>query len=311
MAGSGTQEVVDHDGLRQAAAQPAARPGAGPAHRADRARRGAHLRHGPALQGGRHLRRARASCTSRSTPTWCSRTARPRTARCSRRASPRPAPRPRFQAAATSYATHGEPMIPFYIFYSMFGFQRTGDQFWAVGDARGRGFLLGATAGRTTLNGEGLQHEDGHSLLLASTDPVDARLRPGVRLRDGAHHPRRPAAHARGRRGRRLLPDPLQRELRHARHAGRASRKASCAASTASRAAPARQGRHGARRGRRSWAAARSCRRPCARRVCWPSGTASRPRSGAPPRTSRCAPTRWRSSAGTASTRASRRACPT
>jgi len=77
-----------------------------------------------------------------------------------------------FQAAGISYATHGEPTIPFYIFYSMFGFQRTGDQFWAIGDARARGFLLGATAGRTTLNGEGLQHEDGHSLLLASTLPA-------------------------------------------------------------------------------------------------------------------------------------------
>jgi pyruvate dehydrogenase E1 component len=76
-----------------------------------------------------------------------------------------------FQAAGTSYSTHAEPMIPFYIFYSMFGFQRTGDEFWAFGDARGRGFLLGATAGRTTLNGEGLQHEDGHSLVVASTIP--------------------------------------------------------------------------------------------------------------------------------------------
>jgi pyruvate dehydrogenase E1 component len=76
-----------------------------------------------------------------------------------------------FTAAATSYATHGEPMIPFYIFYSMFGFQRTGDQFWALGDSMGRGFVLGATAGRTTLNGEGLQHEDGHSLVLAATYP--------------------------------------------------------------------------------------------------------------------------------------------
>ncbi|MBA2253581.1 MAG: pyruvate dehydrogenase (acetyl-transferring), homodimeric type, partial [Chloroflexi bacterium] len=76
-----------------------------------------------------------------------------------------------FQAAGTSYATHGEPMIPFYIFYSMFGFQRVGDEFWAFADARGRGFLLGATAGRTTLNGEGLQHEDGHSLLVAATIP--------------------------------------------------------------------------------------------------------------------------------------------
>ena len=77
-----------------------------------------------------------------------------------------------FQAAGTSYATHGEPMVPFYIFYSMFGFQRTGDQTWAFGDQRGRGFMLGATAGRTTLAGEGLQHDDGHTHVLASTNPV-------------------------------------------------------------------------------------------------------------------------------------------
>uniref|UniRef100_UPI0004CB8A47 transketolase-like TK C-terminal-containing protein n=1 Tax=Streptomyces sp. NRRL F-5639 TaxID=1463867 RepID=UPI0004CB8A47 len=77
-----------------------------------------------------------------------------------------------FTAAATSYATHGEPMIPFYIFYSMFGFQRTGDQFWALADQLGRGFVIGATAGRTTMTGEGLQHADGHSPLLASTNPA-------------------------------------------------------------------------------------------------------------------------------------------
>jgi pyruvate dehydrogenase E1 component len=77
-----------------------------------------------------------------------------------------------FTAAGSSYATHGEPMIPLYIFYSMFGFQRTGDGFWAAADQLCRGFVLGATAGRTTLNGEGLQHEDGHSLLLASTNPA-------------------------------------------------------------------------------------------------------------------------------------------
>jgi pyruvate dehydrogenase E1 component len=76
-----------------------------------------------------------------------------------------------FTAAGTAYATHGKPMIPFLIFYSMFGFQRVGDQIWAFGDIRGRGFLLGATAGRTTLLGEGLQHDDGHSLLLASSVP--------------------------------------------------------------------------------------------------------------------------------------------
>ncbi len=74
-------------------------------------------------------------------------------------------------AAATSYSVTGVQMIPFYIFYSMFGFQRIGDLAWAAGDSRARGFLLGATAGRTTLNGEGLQHEDGHSHLMSATIP--------------------------------------------------------------------------------------------------------------------------------------------
>ncbi len=77
-----------------------------------------------------------------------------------------------FTAAGTSYATHGEPMVPIYIFYSMFGFQRTGDAFWAAADQMTRGFLVGATAGRTTLTGEGLQHADGHSPLLAATNPA-------------------------------------------------------------------------------------------------------------------------------------------
>ena len=77
-----------------------------------------------------------------------------------------------FTAAGTSYATHGETMIPVYIFYSMFGFQRTGDEFWAAADQMARGFVIGATAGRTTLTGEGLQHADGHSPILASTNPA-------------------------------------------------------------------------------------------------------------------------------------------
>ncbi|MDP9442519.1 MAG: pyruvate dehydrogenase (acetyl-transferring), homodimeric type, partial [Actinomycetota bacterium] len=81
-------------------------------------------------------------------------------------------------AAGTAYATFGTPIVPFYIFYSMFGFQRTMDLIWAFGDMRGRGFLLGATAGRTTLNGEGLQHEDGHSLVLASAVPNVAAYDP-------------------------------------------------------------------------------------------------------------------------------------
>jgi pyruvate dehydrogenase E1 component len=76
-----------------------------------------------------------------------------------------------FIAAGTAYASAGEPMIPFYIYYSMFGFQRIGDLAWAAGDIRAKGFMLGGTAGRTTLNGEGLQHEDGHSHILASTVP--------------------------------------------------------------------------------------------------------------------------------------------
>jgi pyruvate dehydrogenase E1 component len=74
-------------------------------------------------------------------------------------------------AAATSYSSHRKTLVPFYIFYSMFGFQRVGDFAWAAGDIQARGFLLGGTAGRTTLNGEGLQHQDGHSHLLASTVP--------------------------------------------------------------------------------------------------------------------------------------------
>ena len=77
-----------------------------------------------------------------------------------------------FAAAGTTYATHGEHMIPFFFFYSIFGFQRIGDLIWQCGDGCARGFLLGATHGRTTLNGEGLQHQDGHSLLLAETNPA-------------------------------------------------------------------------------------------------------------------------------------------
>ena len=77
-----------------------------------------------------------------------------------------------FTAVGTSYSTEGEPLIPIYVFYSMFGFQRTGDAIWAAGDQMARGFMIGATAGRTTLTGEGLQHADGHSLLLASTNPA-------------------------------------------------------------------------------------------------------------------------------------------
>ncbi len=83
-------------------------------------------------------------------------------------------------AAGSAYTTHGEHMIPFYIFYSMFGFQRTGDSIWAMADQMARGFLIGATAGRTTLTGEGLQHADGHSPLLAATNPAVVHYDPAM-----------------------------------------------------------------------------------------------------------------------------------
>ena len=116
-------------------------------------------------------------------------------------------------------------MIPFYIFYSMFGFQRTGDQFWQFADQLGRGFVLGATAGRTTLTGEGLQHADGHSLLLASTNPAAVAYDPAFAfeiahiVRDGLR--RMYAGGPNGtRRGHLLLPHHLQRAHRAAGRAG-------------------------------------------------------------------------------------------
>ena len=96
-------------------------------------------------------------------------------------------------AAATSYSAYSKPMIPFYIFYSMFGFQRVGDLSWAAGDCQAQGFLIGATAGRTTLNGEGLQHQDGHSHILANTIPNCITYDPtfayelAVIIQDGLH----------------------------------------------------------------------------------------------------------------------------
>jgi pyruvate dehydrogenase E1 component len=87
-----------------------------------------------------------------------------------------------FLASGTSYATHGVTTIPFYIYYSMFGFQRVGDMMWLAGDIRAKGFLLGGTAGRTTLNGEGLQHQDGHSHLIASTNPACVAYDPSFRF---------------------------------------------------------------------------------------------------------------------------------
>ena len=131
-------------------------------------------------------------------------------------------------AAATSYSTHGMSMIPFYIYYSMFGFQRVGDLAWAAGDMRARGFLLGGTAGRTTLNGEGLQHEDGHSHLLASTIPNCVAYDPtfayelAVIIQDGLRRMYQRAG------GRLLLHHGDERELRASGDAGRRRERAFC-----------------------------------------------------------------------------------
>ena len=99
-----------------------------------------------------------------------------------------------FMAAGSAYATHGVDMIPFFMIYSMFGFQRIGDSIWAAADMRSKGFLIGCTAGRTTLAGEGLQHQDGHSLLHASTVPNPAGEPPGP---EPHPDPFSPAGHAR------------------------------------------------------------------------------------------------------------------
>ena len=127
-------------------------------------------------------------------------------------------------AAATAYSTHAVQMIPFFIFYSMFGFQRIGDFIWAAGDMRSRGFLLGGTAGRTTLNGEGLQHEDGHSHLFASAIPNCVPYDPTYAYEVGDDHAGRSAPDDR-RAGRRLLlHHGDERELSSSRDAGRRRR---------------------------------------------------------------------------------------
>ena len=211
-----------------------------------------------------------------------------------------------FQAAGTSYATHGEPMIPFYIFYSMFGFQRTADQFWAFADARGRGFLLGGTAGRTTLNGEGLQHEDGHTLVLASVVPTARVYDPAFAyesaaiIRDGIRRMHGPE------------PEDLlyyialynENYVMPARPDGLTDEDiiGACIASGRRRSCP------GERRAPPSCRVDRSCSRHWRRRPSSPSDTVSRRRSGAPRRTSCCVTRRSRSTAGTCSTPVRRRA---
>ncbi len=144
-----------------------------------------------------------------------------------------------FTAIGTSYATEGEPLIPIYVFYSMFGFQRTGDAIWAAGDQMARGFMIGATAGRTTLTGEGLQHADGHSLLLSSTNPAVVSYDPAYGYEIGHIVRVGPRPHVR----RRTTPTPTSCTTSRSTTSRSCSppsprastSRASCAASTASR----------------------------------------------------------------------------
>ena len=118
-----------------------------------------------------------------------------------------------FTAAGTAYSNYRVPMIPFFTYYSMFGFQRVGDMIWAFADARGKGFLMGGTAGRTTLAGEGLQHQDGHSTVLSSTVPTCATYDPAYAYETRRHHSGRHPPHVPGTRGPLLLHHALQRRL--------------------------------------------------------------------------------------------------
>ena len=205
-------------------------------------------------------------------------------------------------AAATSYSTRGVPMVPFFTFYSMFGFQRVGDLIWAASDAGARGFLMGATAGRTTLLGEGLQHQDGHSHLLASTVPACRSYDPAFAfemaliVRDGI----RRMYPGDGSAGEDVfyyltiynenypmppMPDGVEQGVLEGLYHWSSAPQV---------AGPRRRSCSPERRGRR---------RPRPRQN-WPSATASGPSSGRPPATSSCAtrPCRW--NGGTASTRA-------
>ncbi len=179
------------------------------------------------------------TCSSRwaSTAAWASAMRRRTSARCwptakqwmgkfcPKRASARPVPLRTPTAAATSYSVHGVAMLPFYIYYSMFGFQRVGDAIWAAADRRARGFLLGATSGSTTLGGEGLQHQERHQPPGGGHHPQLQGLRPGLCGRNGGH---RGCWHARDgdRAARRfLLRHADERELRPARPACRDGRR--------------------------------------------------------------------------------------
>ena len=187
-----------------------------------------------------------------------------------------------FTAAGTSYATHGVPMVPIYVFYSMFGFQRTADSIWAAADQMSRGFLIGATAGRTTLTGEGPQHADGHSPLLAATNPASSPttrrtptrsrhiMQDGLRRMYG-DDPRPAQCH--------LLHDGLQRADEPAGRAGRRRRRGHPEGNPPARTRQPR-GLPEARRGCSCSRRVSACRGCWRRRSCSATTGASSPTSG-------------------------------
>ena len=206
-------------------------------------------------------------------------------------------------AAATSYSTNNRIMVPFYVYYSMFGFQRVGDLAWAAGDMQARGFLLGGTSGRTTLNGEGLQHEDGHSHILAGTIPNCISYDPTFAHEVGVilHHGLKRMVEKQDNVY--LLPDAAQRELPDARPEGRHRGADHQGHVPAARRAPRR------RRASTCWAAARSCARAWPPRSCSRRTGACRQRLELPELQRAGARRPGRASAGTCCTRPTSRAC--
>ena len=213
-----------------------------------------------------------------------------------------------FVAAGTAYANLGVNMIPFYIYYSMFGFQRVGDLIWLAADSRAKGFLIGGTSGRTTLNGEGLQHEDGHSHLAATTVPNLIAYDPAYGYETPPSSRTASAACMPKGRTSSITSRSTTRRMRCLRcRSSRGSSTASCAACTGS---PAPIPRKRARCGRNCSAAARFSTKCSARSRSSRRSTAWAATSGASPATTNCAAARCRPAAGTccipASSRGSR-----
>jgi pyruvate dehydrogenase E1 component len=253
--------------------------------------RGAHLRHGGAVPPGRHLQPAGQQYTpvDKDQVMYYK---EDKQGQILQEGINEAGGMSSWIAAATSYSTNNRIMVPFYVYYSMFGFQRIGDLAWAAGDMQARGFLLGGTSGRTTLNGEGLQHEDGHSHILAGTIPNCISYDPTFAHEVGVilHHGLKRMVEKQDNVY--LLPDPAQRELRDAGpDAGH--RRADHQGHV-----PVQAGQRGAKLAARAAAGFRapSCASRWRRRSCSKRTGTSSPTSGAAP-----ASTNWRATARIAS----------